>query len=66
MAIWAQLLILGTVVNLMFSSADAICIVLADRVATFLQSSGAASRLANRLGGGILVGLGPNLALSQR
>jgi len=66
LAIWAQLFILGTVVNLMFSSADIICVVLADRVAAFLRTSDTTNRLAKRLGGGILVGLGLDLALSNR
>ena len=65
-AIWVQLLILGTVVNIMFSSADAICVVLADRVAAYFRSSGSANRLAQRLGGSILVALGANLALDSR
>ncbi|MBL4627702.1 MAG: LysE family translocator [Roseicyclus sp.] len=61
--IWAQLLILGTIVNLMFSSADVVCVLLADRLATTLK--GSASRLAQRLGGGILIALGLNIAFRQ-
>lgn len=63
LAIWVQLLILGTLVNLMFSSADVICVLLADRVARALK--GSTSRLPQRLGGSILVALGLNIAIRQ-
>lgn len=66
LAIWAQLLVLGTIVNVMFSSADVICVVLADRVTAFFKSSRSAGKLTQRLGGGILVALGVNLALSRQ
>jgi threonine/homoserine/homoserine lactone efflux protein len=64
-AIWVQLLILGTIVNFMFSSADALCVILADRVAAYFKSSGSANRLAERVGGSVLVGLGVKLALDK-
>lgn len=64
--IWAQLLVLGTVVNIMFSSADALCVILADKVAALFKSSGSANRIAQRLGGSVLVALGFNLALDKR
>ncbi len=64
--IWAQLLILGTIVNLMFSTADAFCVVLADKVATTLKKSGAANRIAQRVGGSVLVMLGTSLALNRQ
>ncbi|WP_370227960.1 LysE family translocator [Cognatishimia sp.] len=63
--IWLQLLILGTLVNFMFSSADAVCVMLADRLSALLKTSGRANRLAQRLGGGILVALGTKLALEK-
>lgn len=63
--IWAQLLVLGTVVNLMFSSADLLTVLLADRMTALLRGSRAAQRLFRRLGGGILVALGLNLAVSR-
>ncbi len=65
-AIWVQLLILGTIVNLMFSSADALCVILADKVAVFFGSSASANRLAQRLGGSVLIALGVNLAFDRR
>lgn len=63
--LWSQLLLLGTFVNLMFSSADLLCVLLADRVMRALQGSPGTSRLANRVGGGILIALGVNLAASR-
>ncbi len=63
--IWAQFLILGTIVNVVFSSADVLCVLLADRVARWTQGPGKAARWLQRLGGSILVGLGVNLALSK-
>lgn len=63
--IWAQLAVLGAVVNVMFSSADAVCVVLADRVTAALRSSVAAGRWVRRAGGSILVGLGINIGLSR-
>jgi len=63
--VWAQFLILGTIVNVMFSSADLFCVALAGAVTERLRRSGRAQRLMRRIGGGVLVGLGVHLA-SQR
>lgn len=64
--VWAQFVVLGTVVNLMFSSADIVCVALADAVMTSLRSSGAFQRGLRRAGGALLVGLGVRLALQDR
>lgn len=56
--VWLQLFVLGTIVNLMFSSADAICVVLAGRIMALVQEVTTGARLAQRVGGGALVGLG--------
>ena len=64
--IWLQLLFLGTIVNLMFSSADVLCIILADKVTAYFKTSGSGSRIASRLGGSILIILGLNIALGQK
>ena len=64
--VWAQLLILGTIVNVMFSSADVLCVVLADKVVLFFKRSPSANRIAERIGGGLLVLLGVNLAISRQ
>ena len=60
--VWAQLLILGTIVNLMFSSADVVCVLLSTQMMGLLNRSQSANRWAQRLGGSLLVGLGINLA----
>ncbi len=64
--IWLQLLVLGTVVNLMFSSADVLCVVMAARVQAFMKRSATANIWMQRLGGSILIGLGVKLAASQK
>ncbi|WP_299746676.1 LysE family translocator [uncultured Tateyamaria sp.] len=63
--IWAQLLILGTVVNIMFSSADLVCVALAHRMSRLLSSTRRATARAKALGGSILVGLGLTVALDR-
>ncbi|WP_371171317.1 LysE family translocator [Aliiroseovarius sp. 2305UL8-7] len=64
--IWLQLFILGTVVNVMFSSADVIAVVLADKVTASLKRSVAAAKVIRRVGGSILIALGLNVALSRQ
>jgi len=61
-----QFLILGVIVNLTFSSADILTVLLADRVVLFLKTSGRNTHIAQRLGGGVLVGLGIKLALTRQ
>ncbi|WP_315919237.1 LysE family translocator [Mesorhizobium sp. SP-1A] len=63
--VWAQFLILGTIVNLMFSSADIVCVALAGAVVSRLKRSGRAQRMARRAGGALLVGLGLHLVLQR-
>jgi threonine/homoserine/homoserine lactone efflux protein len=63
--VWAQFLILGTIVNLIFSSADIVCVVLAGAIIGRLRQSGAAQRMMRRAGGTILIGLGSHLALQR-
>ncbi|MEM7044975.1 MAG: LysE family translocator [Pseudomonadota bacterium] len=62
----AQFLILGVIVNLAFSSADVVTVLLADKVVSFLRRSGQSARIAQRLGGGVLVALGVKLALTRQ
>ena len=64
--IWVQLIILGTIGNIVFSSADAICVILADKITTLFKASSSANRIATKIGGSVLVALGINLALHQR
>ena len=63
--VWVQLLVLGTIVNLMFSSADIVCVFMAGAVISALRGSAAARRLMQRAGGTILVGLGLHLAFQK-
>jgi threonine/homoserine/homoserine lactone efflux protein len=64
--VWAQLAALGTVVNVMFSTADVACVILADKVTGALRRSARAAAVVRRLGGGILVALGVNVALARQ
>jgi threonine/homoserine/homoserine lactone efflux protein len=63
--IWLQFVILGTIVNLMFSSADMVCVFLAGAVVTRLRRSSHARRLMQRAGGAVLVGLGAHIVLQR-
>ncbi|RWE95445.1 LysE family translocator [Mesorhizobium sp.] len=63
--VWLQFLVLGTIVNLMFSSADVTCVVLAGAMVTRLRRSSHAQRLMRRAGGAVLVGLGVHVALQK-
>jgi threonine/homoserine/homoserine lactone efflux protein len=65
-AIWIQLLVLGTIVNVMFSSADVLCVILAHKVTAYFKGSASANRIAQRLGGSILIALGLNVALNRQ
>ena len=62
---WAQLLILGTIVNFAFSSADIVVIVLASAAMVRLKASVMAQRVARAIGGTILIGLGARLAVER-
>jgi threonine/homoserine/homoserine lactone efflux protein len=63
--VWLQFVILGTIVNLIFSSADIVCVLLAGLIRERLTRSGSAQRLMRRVGGTMLVGLGAHLALQR-
>ncbi len=63
--VWLQLMVLGTIVNLMFSTADLVCVLMAGAVMTRLRRSGRAQRLMQRAGGAVLVGLGAHLAFQK-
>jgi threonine/homoserine/homoserine lactone efflux protein len=61
--VWAQLLILGSIVNLMFAIGDGVAVLLASSVVTRMGSAHRAQRTVQQLGGSILVALGLRLAL---
>ncbi len=63
--VWAQILVLGTVVNMMFTSADLICVAMAGAVTERLGRSSRVQAATRRLGGGLLVGLGVHLGLQR-
>ncbi|SFB04534.1 hypothetical protein SAMN03159496_01512 [Rhizobium sp. NFR07] len=63
--VWLQFLILGAIVNLIFSSADLVCVLLAGAILGRLKSSGTVQRMMQRAGGTILIGLGTHLALQR-
>ncbi|MEP9388102.1 LysE family translocator [Mesorhizobium sp. KR9-304] len=63
--IWLQFVILGTIVNLMFSSADIVCVLLAGALMKRLRQSGRARRMMQRAGGAVLVGLGTHIVLQR-
>ncbi len=63
--IWVQFLVLGTVVNILFSTSDVVYVFLADRMVRLFQQPNRVSRWMQRIGGGLLVGLGVNLAVSR-
>ncbi|PWW00092.1 threonine/homoserine/homoserine lactone efflux protein [Hoeflea marina] len=63
--VWLQFLILGAIVNLVFSSADFVCVMLAGAMMARLRRSTAAQQLMRRVGGSLLIGLGAHLALQR-
>ncbi|MER8732369.1 LysE family translocator [Mesorhizobium sp. M1227] len=63
--VWLQFVVLGTIVNLMFSSADIVCVILAGAVIARLRQSSRAQRLMRGAGGAVLVGLGVHVALQK-
>ncbi len=63
--LWLQLLILGTIVNVMFSLADVVAVLLAETVRHRLQRDARLSRWSQRAGGSLLVFLGARLALGR-
>ena len=64
-ALWGQLLILGTIVNVMFSSADVLCVLLSSKVMSYFRQTHSGVGYFQRIGGTVLVGLGINLAFSR-
>jgi threonine/homoserine/homoserine lactone efflux protein len=63
--IWIQLVLLGTIVNLMFSAADIVAVVLAGALIETLRRSSHAQRLMQRGGGLVLMGLGVHVAFQK-
>ncbi|MCR9257614.1 MAG: LysE family translocator [Alphaproteobacteria bacterium] len=64
--IWAQFLILGTIVNFAFSSADVVAVLSTSLILKKLKESVGMQRITRWIGGSILMGLGVKLALTER
>lgn len=63
--VWAQMVILGTVVNLMFSAADLVAVAFAAALTERLRRGSAVGRWLNRAGGALLVALGLRMAVDR-
>lgn len=63
--VWLQFLILGVAVNLIFSSADLVGVLLAGAMVGRLKRSSFAQAIARRAAGTVLMGLGVHLALQR-
>ena len=60
---WLQFLILGTIVNVVFSSADLVAVSVAHKIVSRIRQSQAGQRMARWVGGSILASLGLRLGL---
>jgi threonine/homoserine/homoserine lactone efflux protein len=63
--VWAQFLILGTIVNFAFSSADVITVLAASTMLSKLRRDGLGKTLFRYVGGSLLIGLGARLAFDR-
>ena len=63
--VWMQIVVLGVVVNAMFSVTDVILIEISHAAAARLRASQRFLVLLQKLGGGMLIALGINLALAR-
>jgi threonine/homoserine/homoserine lactone efflux protein len=63
--IWLQMLVLGTLVNVAFSAADILTVLLASAALGRLRRRNPAQRILRWAGGSVLVGLGAHLAVSR-
>lgn len=63
--VWAQFLILGTIVNFAFSSADLITVLAASLVMKTMKASRAGFAFGRWLGGSLMIGLGLKLATDK-
>ena len=64
--IWAQVVVLGVIVNALFTLTDAVLIETSHAVASRLGASQRIMAALRRFGGGVLVTLGVNLALARQ
>lgn len=64
--LWAQMLVLGTLVNGLFTAVDAVLIELSDAATRRLRASIVLNKVLRRIGGGILLAIGVNLACARQ
>ncbi len=63
--VWVQFLILGTIVNFAFSSADLVTVIGASVVMKTMKASRAGFAFGRWLGGSLMIGLGVKLATDK-
>lgn len=63
--LWAQFLILGVVVNLLFTSSSILTVLTASYMQAKVAANGMAQRAIRAVGGTILIGLGARIALDR-
>jgi threonine/homoserine/homoserine lactone efflux protein len=63
--LWAQFLILGVVVNLLFTSSSILTVLTASYMQARVAANGTAQRVIRAIGGTILIGLGARIALDR-
>lgn len=63
--LWAQFLILGVVVNLLFTSSSILTVLTASYMQAKVAANGVAQRVIRAVGGTILIGLGARIALDR-
>ena len=65
MPVWLQFVVLGTIVNVMFSTADIVCVMMAGAIMAGFRRSRRLRRGVQRLGGALLIGIGARLAFER-
>jgi threonine/homoserine/homoserine lactone efflux protein len=60
--VWLQIVLLGTIANVMFSGTDVVCILSARFVAARVSSSDKAAAWGRKIGGSILIVMGAKVA----
>ena len=63
--VWLQFVILGTIVNIVFSSADIVTVLMTDQILKRMKQSTSVQQVLKWIGGSILVGLGVHLVVSK-
>ena len=63
--LWLQFIVLGTIVNVAFSLADVVTVLITTRMVRLVTQNSLGERLARWFSGSILVGLGVHLAVSR-